>query len=217
MVKGIFITLEGPDGSGKTTQAKKLVKYLRSRKFAVVYTREPGGTPVAERIRQLLLLPRLKMEKEAELLLYLAARVENVEKVIKPALKKSKIVICERFTLSTVAYQGFGRRLDFNLIKELNNFVTAGLKPDLTILLDIPPRQGLKRATATKKKRIGIKGDRLEQEEGNFHQRVRRGFLALAHRHPAAIKIIKVNKSIAKIHQQIREITDKFLRGKRAI
>src|SRR5271157_786725 len=146
--KGLFITFEGIDGCGKSTQSKLLAGRLKRAGYKVVYTREPGGTRLAEKLRDILLHPANKISPLAELFLYEASRAEHVSKIILPAVRSKKIVVCDRFFDATVAYQGYGRGLDLNVIETLNRFASTGLTPDLTILLDISAREGLKRAKA---------------------------------------------------------------------
>jgi len=203
----LFITFEGPEGSGKTTQIDKLKSYLKSKGFSVVKTREPGGSYIAEKIRRILLSNKnINLSPKAELLLYLASRAQHIQDIIKPALKRGAIVLCDRFSDSTMAYQGYGRGISKSLINKINKFVTNGVKPDLTIYLDIDIKSGLKRAKALKGKK-----DRLEKESIVFHNIVRRGFLKIAKAEPQRVKIIKGTKSIDKIHREIKEYIDKLL------
>lgn len=205
----IFITFEGPEGSGKTTQIIKLEYYLRRRGFSVIRTREPGGSIIAEKIRNILLDPTNKnMSPEAELLLYLASRAQHVNDKIKPALKKGIIVICDRFHDSTMAYQSYARGFSKKLIQELNDFATGGLKPDLTLYLDMDISLGLRRA----QKRTGKK-DRLELEKKSFHEKVRRGYLAIAKKEPQRIKVIKGLDSIESIAGKIFSFVDRKLKN----
>ncbi|NOX97975.1 MAG: dTMP kinase [Nitrospirae bacterium] len=174
-MRGLFITLEGPEGSGKSTQARKLSRYLRKIGFGNIITQEPGGTKIGQKIRRILLSPTSKeMNAWTELFLYLAVRTQHVEEVIRPALSAGKIVISDRFTDATVAYQSYGRGLDRTLVNDLNRLAAREIKPDLTLLLDIEIPQGIKRA------RGKGKGDRIEQEKIEFHQRVRNGYLKSA-------------------------------------
>jgi dTMP kinase len=172
----MFITLEGPEGSGKTTQVRMLSKYLADRGFPVVTLREPGGTPLGDRLRELLLFRQdLSVSSRAELLLFAAARAQLVDEVIRPHLAQGDVVICDRFADSTLAYQGHGRGLDRRELDEINRFATGGLVPDLTILLDLPPEVGLIR------NRDGqLASDRFEGENLAFHRKVREGYLELA-------------------------------------
>lgn len=174
-MKGRFIVLEGPDKSGKSTQAKLLLAHLRRRGLEVVHTREPGGTSFAEAIRRILLHPAHRVEPLAELLLYEAARAQHTGEKILPALKAGKIVLCERYTAATLAYQGYARGIPLPLVRRLNDIATGGLKPDLTIILDIPESE----FGARPRRR---RADRLEREPSGFRRRVREGYRALARR-----------------------------------
>lgn len=203
-MKGLFITFEGCEGSGKSTQSRLLYNYLKKKKLSVIHIREPGGTQVGEQIRKILLNPKNKMITPIfETLLYMASRVELVRRVIKPALKQNKIVICDRFLDSTRAYQGYGLGVDRKMIEHMGRFVTEGIIPDLTIFLDIDTKKGLKRAGSIK--------DRLEQRSLLYHQRVRKGYLGLAQLEPKRIKIIKTNKDRLATQVKIRELVDKLL------
>lgn len=182
--RGFFITFEGPEGSGKSTQAKLLCRFLKKRGLRVAYLREPGGTELGERIRRLLLKEgTLQITDEAEALLYLAARAELVKRVIEPLLKRGELVICDRFQDSTIAYQGYGGGVSLFLIERIGRVLMGDISPDLTILLDIAPRLGLSRA---KRK------DRMERKPVSYHERVRKGYLALAEAHPMRIKVVSV-------------------------
>ncbi|MDD5491209.1 MAG: dTMP kinase [bacterium] len=203
---GIFITLEGPDGSGKSTQALLLINFLKKSGYKVLHTREPGGDRVAENIRRLLLSPRNKIAPETELFLYWASRSQHVRQVIIPALARGVVVVCERFNDATIAYQGYGRGVDLKLISKMNQLASSGLRPDLTVLLDIAPEKGLKKALEAK----GVK-DRFEQEKISFHKRVRRGYLDLAAREPQRIKKISSSGTIEHIQQQIQILVNKKL------
>ncbi|MCK5533644.1 dTMP kinase [bacterium] len=201
--KGIFITFEGPEGSGKSLQAKKICKYLKAQGFPVIHTREPGGTDLGRVLRKILLNPRNKIDSKTELFLNFADRAEHMEQVIKPALKEGRIIICERFNDATLAYQGYGRGLDRSLIKKIGYFVGDGIIPDLTLLLDISVQQGLKRAVNTAKDFKKGKADRLEQEKISFHRKVRRGYLAIAREAPGRIKVISGTGSIEEVFGEI--------------
>jgi len=204
-MKGKFITFEGSEGSGKSTHAKLLKDYLRKEGFSVELIREPGGTKISEKIRQFILDPKYKsMTDICETLLYMAARVQIVKEVIKPALEEGKIVICDRFLDSTIVYQGYGGGINLDLIKRLGKLATLGIKPDLTFLLDIETREGLKRAGKIK--------DRIELKSLDYHRRVRKGYLTLAKKEPSRIKIVSVeNNNKSKNQEIIREYTDKLL------
>lgn len=174
-----FITFEGIEGSGKTTQIHLLAQRLQNRGVPALTTREPGGCPIADAIRAVLLNPDHKaMSPRAELLLYAAARAQHVEEVIRPALAAGKIVLCDRFSAATIAYQGEGRGLDRELIDTLNSVAVKGLTPDLTILLDMPVEEGLRRAIE-RNDRHDMREGRFEQESLRFHERVRQGYLKL--------------------------------------
>lgn len=206
--KGFFITLEGPDGSGKTTQTKLLVAYLKKKGYTVILTREPGGTKISELIRHILLEPSSKVTPLAELLLYEAGRAEHVNQIILPALKSGSIVVSDRYTDATLAYQGWGRGLDIEDIKCLNNIATGGLMPDLTICLDIGTKTGLARAA---KKAIKKGPDRLESESIEFHKRVRKGYIELAEIEPDRIRVVSSANGINEIHKEIVEIVEERL------
>ena len=203
---GFFITLEGPEGAGKSTQLKLLADHLTGAGHSVVVTREPGGTPLAERIRDVVkhfagpepLLP------ETELLLFAAARAQHVRQVIQPALAAGKIVLCDRFTDSTEAYQGAGRALDAEFLRKLNCFAAAWRMPDLTILIDLAPEIGMARAHA-RALQLGLvqENDRLEAEKMDFHRKVRAGFLAIARREPERVKVFDGTLPAELLHREI--------------
>ncbi len=204
--KGKFITFEGSEGCGKSTQSKLLCSYLRDKGYDVVYLREPGGTKISERIRDILLDPKSRIEAVCETLLYMAARAEVVVEVIKPALDKGKVVISDRFLDSTIVYQGSGLGIDVKLIKSIGNFASYGLKPDLTILLDLAVKRGLKHRESNK--------DRIEQRPMAYHLRVRKGYLKLAALEPGRIKIIKVENDIAVTQKKIQKLVlSRILKG----
>ncbi len=211
--RGKFITIEGVEGSGKTTQAALLSDYLRKREVAVVETREPGGTEAGEKIRQILLSPTLStLTVITELLLFLAARAQQVAEVIAPALKDGKWVVCDRFSDATLAYQGHGRGIDINTIRIMNDFATGGLRPDLTILLDLDVEIGIGRAIRAKREFAESRnGDRMEKENKEFHRRVRKGYLELASSEPDRIKVIRVSGSIEDAHRTIVTLVEPFL------
>ncbi len=174
----MFITFEGPDGSGKTTQVAQTVVALRAKGYAVLHTREPGGTAIGDQIRHILHnLDNKVMHPRAELLLYSASRAQIVEEVIKPYLAKGGLVICDRFFDSTFAYQGYGHGLDLGTLRTITEFATGGLRPDLTLLLDIAPEDGLQRRLSAAAK--GEEWNRLDDMEMAFHRRVREGYFAL--------------------------------------
>lgn len=199
MKRGFFITLEGSDGSGKSVQAFLLIKMLKKLGFNAVHTREPGGTVVAEALRKILLAPKNKIFPLAELLLYEASRAQHTEEIIRPAIDSGKVIICERYADASVAYQGFGRNIDKKIIFKLNEIATAGLVPDLTILFDIDIKKGLDRAFLRGK-------DRLENENLQFHRRVRNGYRWLAKKFPKRIRTVKANDTVENISKKISDI-----------
>lgn len=211
-MKGLFITLEGPDGSGKSTQTRLLGNYLRDNGYDVVLTREPGGTPVAERIRQVLLDSSLSgMHFRTEVMLYAASRAQHVEELIKPALQEGKIVISDRFVDSSLAYQGYGRQAGFDLVWQVNRLAVGEIWPDLTILLDLDVTRGLNRI---REKRLQLSEralDRMEREPVNFHKRVREGFLLLARQYPQRIKVISAAQTIEDVFGQVKGLVDELL------
>ena len=193
---GALIVLEGPDRSGKSTQAALLVRDLRSRGLSVVHTREPGGTGFAEAIRRILLDPRHKVQPLAELLLYEAARAQHTQERLVPALKAGAVVVCERYTLATLVYQGEARGLDIPMIRRLNAIATGGLKPDLTLVLDVPDREFHRRQSR--------RADRLELESRRFRRRVRKGYRRLAKTEPRTA-LIDADRPLEAVHEEIRE------------
>jgi dTMP kinase len=191
VARGRFITLEGVEGSGKSTLARALADWLRAQGHVVHLTREPGGTPLAERIRCVVLDRGTEpMPAAAELLLMFAARAAHVENLIRPALARGDWVLCDRFTDATVAYQGSGRGVDREQIRQLSAMAHPGLTPDLTLLLDLPPTEGLRRARGR-----GDGGDRFEDEAIAFFERVRRGYLALAAEEPGRFHLIDATRA----------------------
>lgn len=210
--KKIFITIEGCEGCGKSTQSELLKKYLKNKGLNVVLTREPGGSTVAEKVRNILLNPNLKITPLCELMLYESARVQHIEDIVKPNLAKGFAVICDRFTDSTLAYQGYGRKIDIKTIEKLNDIATLGIKPDLTIYLDIDPKIGIARAKA---KKCFDNGDRIERENIKFHNSVRKGFLALAKKYPKRIKKINAKKTVKDTQISINAEIEKFLNGRK--
>jgi len=202
---GLFITFEGIEGCGKTTQIRLLEDFLKLRSHDVVLTREPGGTRIGDQIRKILLSVENKgMFPVAELFLYAAARNQHVEEVIQPALKDGRIVLCDRFADATTAYQGAARRIERDFLDQVHKIATSGLKPDLTILLDLPAEAGLKRAwDRNEKEKITGKEDRFEQEACDFHERVRAGYLEIAREEPCRVKVINALEPVDSVHQRI--------------
>lgn len=220
MKRGLFITFEGGEGSGKSTQARLLADRLKKMGRAVVHTREPGGTSIAESVRRVLLNPSSRVAPLTELMLYEAARAQHLAEVVTPALAAGKIVICERYTDATEAYQGYGRRLDLKTIRVLNSIATDGIRPDRTFLLDVPVGQGLsaarglaKRLSAGSSRSAG--GDRMERESSAFHRRVRQGYLALARRDKKRICVIVWGASVNDVHGRILQELAPLIHGKR--
>ena len=208
MSNGIFITFEGPDCSGKTTQISLLGKWYMDRGREVKCTREPGGTPIAESIRELLLSNSIgeKMTAEAELLLFSAARAQHVAHVIQPVLARNGVVLCDRFYDSTTAYQGYGRGMDMGFLEKLNAFCTAGRAPDITFLLDLPLEESRRRLAL----RRGENGaDRMEGEGNAFHELVRQGFLDIARKHPGRVHVIDASRTVQEVHRSILEAIGK--------
>lgn len=256
MVEGLFIVLEGIEGSGKSSQIELLADYLSKEGYSVITTQEPGGTRIGEVVRDVLLSPEdpkyilphwvtpsgsakteltletkehnghrvhvssesgqagangtkyspqfEEMDYKTELLLYAADRNQHIKEVITPALKEGKIVICDRFSLSTFAYQGFGRGIDQGEIRQVEALATGGLEPDFTVIFDVPVGVGLKRATKHYT-------DRIEHEEASFHQRVRDGYLQLARQNPGGIRVVDGTKSKEEIHQELVGIVEELL------
>ena len=203
--RGMFISLEGVEGCGKSTQAELLVEHVAGLGYSVIATREPGGTPIAEQIREILLEPRNSdMTDITELLLYLASRAQHVTQLIRPALAQGKVVICQRFSDATFAYQGYARGLDLDLLKQMNEMATGGLEPHLTLLLDIDAEHGLSR-----KQPEGW--DRLESENVSFHNKVREAYLTIARQAPERMQVIDANGSVQSVHISIKKCVDQRL------
>ena len=201
-VPGVFITLEGGEGSGKTTQAVRLCQSLTERGYNVLHTREPGGTAVAERLRSILLEKSVEpMASETETLIILAARRQHADQVIRPALAHGTLVICDRFSDSTMAYQGYARGLDLKILRTMNDWATGGLTPHLTVLFDLPVAAGL-----TRRRSEAVSQNRLDLETKRFHTKVRAGFLALAKREPRRIKTIDARQSPDAIARQVETL-----------
>ena len=200
---GLFITFEGIDGCGKSTQLNLSARFLMSEGYNVVKLREPGSTVVSERIRRILLDKRLDMSDTTELLLYEAARAELVASEIEPALKKGAIVLCDRFYDSTTAYQGFGRGLDINIVKRLHRIAVGDVQPNMTLVFDIDLKTGLTR--------VGRKRDRLESQSKQFFSRVRKGFLEIAYAEPRRVKVIDARRSIDEIFVDVKRYISRRL------
>lgn len=198
MMQGLFITFEGPDGCGKTTQMKLLAEYFEKKGKEVVLTREPGGKGLGEKVREILLNYDGEVSDRCESFLFLADRAQNIDIIVNPAVKEGKIVLCDRHIDSTVAYQGYGRGLNIDRINMLNNLATNGKKPDLTLVFDVD--------VETSMKRVGKEKDRMESAGIDFHNRVRKGYIELAKQEPKRIKVLDATKSIEEIHKDVINI-----------
>lgn len=208
----LFITFEGIEGSGKSTQLKLLHEVLIGQGRKVLVTREPGGTVIAEAIRKVLLSPDHKdMSPMTELMLYAAARAEHVGKVIRPALAEGHTVLCDRYTDATDAYQGSARHLDPETLKTVHQLSTQGLKPQLTLLFDCPVDVGLERAKARNVKHSLESEARFENEDKAFHERVRAAYLAIAKNEPTRIKVIDTIKSKEVVHREVVKIVNSYV------
>lgn len=197
----MFITLEGPDGSGKTTQVAPLSEYLKQHGYPVLITREPGGTIIGDQIRHILAdLKNTGMHPRTETLLFLAARAQLVEEIIKPHLNNGYVVLCDRYADSTMAYQGYGHQNDIGQIENLINFATGGLKPDLTLLVDLEVEEGIRR------KIRGDEWNRLDAYDLEFHERVRHGYHVLAETEPDRWVVINGGKSHEEVQAEIRQV-----------
>ncbi len=203
MKKGYFITFEGADGCGKTTQSKLVQEYLENSGYEVVWTREPGAKGLGQKIRELLLHYDGDVAPMCEAFLFLADRAQHIEHLIKPAVAEGKIVICDRHTDSTIAYQGYGRGEDINQLKYLNNLATGSIKPDLTFVFDV--------ATDVAQKRVGVEKDRMESAGIEFHKKVRQGYLEIAKQEPERVKVIDANNNIERVFEDTKKVLERFL------
>jgi dTMP kinase len=209
----MFISLEGIEGCGKTTQISQLSAYFEERERPYIVTREPGGTAIGQKIRSILLDPASKdLVPAAELLLYMADRAQHIHSLIKPRLAEGKIVVCDRYFDATLVYQGVARGLDTELICELHRIIFEDLKPDITLLLDLPPRVGLARAwqELDSGSRPGTES-RFEEETIGFHEKVRAGYLELVGREPDRFKVIDASRKIDEVQADIRKVLAEFL------
>ncbi len=202
MSKGLFITFEGADGCGKTTQLMLLAKYLKAQGREVVVTREPGARGLGEKIREILLNYDGEVSSRAEAFMFLADRAQHIDVIVNPAIKSGKIVLCDRHTDSSVAYQGYGRRLDIDEIKRLNSIATNGKKPDMTLIFDID--------VETSMSRVGDTKDRMESAGIEFFNRVRNGYLEIAKQEPNRVKVLDASKSIEEIHKNVIALYEKL-------
>ncbi len=201
--KGYFITFEGADGCGKTTQIELLDKFLKEKGLKTLMTLEPGASDLGKDLRQILLHYEKPVSDEAEMFMYLADRAQHAQMIIKPALEDKKIVLCDRYTDSTVAYQGYGREGDIEQINILNKIATKGLKSDLTILFDVE--------SEIAQSRLGKTKDRLESQGMEFHKKVRKGYLELAKQDPQRIKVVNANRTIDEVWQDVQKIVEELL------
>jgi len=202
-MKGFFITFEGADGCGKTTQIKLLEKYLNQKGYKTLLTREPGAKGLGEKIREILLNYNGVVSPGCESFLFLADRAQNADCIIKPALEQGIIVLCDRHVDSTIAYQGYGRGVDINKLKQLNDLAVNGLKPDLTIVFDIDAK--------TSSERVGKEKDRMESAGLEFFENVRKGFLDIAKLEPNRVKVVDAKLSIEEIHKKVLELVDNVI------
>jgi len=211
-MKGTFITFEGTEGSGKSTQIVLLANFLKSRGMRVVLTREPGGTPIGDQVRKILLDPaHTALDPKAELLLYAASRAQHLHEVILPALASGTIVLCDRFSDATLAYQGYGRGLDIEMIRALDRIVCAGTRPDLTFLFDIDAALGIARAHG-RNTSCGLETEaRFENEALAFHERVRQGYRTLARQEPDRIRMVDASPAQEAVEMNVRAIIDEVL------
>jgi dTMP kinase len=202
----LFVTFEGPDGSGKTTQIHLLRAYLEENGYPVRQTREPGGTSIGDQIRQVLHdATNTEMQATTEILLYSASRAQLVAEVIRPALARNQVVLCDRYAESTLAYQGYGRRLDLSILQAITTFATGGLQPDLIVYLDISVEEGLRR----KRRAHEIEEDewnRMDQQTVDFYRRVRQGYLCLAEKEPRRWLIVDARQPVEVIQETIRQV-----------
>ncbi len=203
MKKGCFITFEGADGCGKTTQSKLVQEYLEKSGYEVIWTREPGAKGLGQKIRELLLHYDGDVAPMCEAFLFLADRAQHIEHLIKPAVNAGKIVICDRHTDSTIAYQGYGRGEDIQQLKYLNNLATGDIKPDLTFVFDV--------STEVAQKRVGSEKDRMESAGLEFHKKVRQGYLEIARHEPERVKVIDANNDIDKVFEDTKKVLQSFL------
>jgi len=210
MAKGLFITLEGVEGSGKTTQAALLADALRGQGRRVTVTHEPGGTRAGESIRSIFLDPAVSLDVAAELLLVLADRAQHVREKLRPGVAAGEIVVSDRYSDSTVAYQGYGRGFDLNLLSDLNRLASDGMFPDLTVVLDLPVEMGLERTRARVKGAVRAL-DRFEGEGTEFHRRVRNGFLTISRADPDRVKVVNADRPIEAVSGDIVSIVSELV------
>jgi dTMP kinase len=209
---GAFITFEGIDGCGKSTQLRLLASELRMRRFEVVSTREPGGTPLGQRIRSVLLDPQMEVDPLAELLLFAADRAQHVRTLLRPAIESGSIVLSDRYSDATAAYQGAGRNFTTDMIADVISLATGGLKPDLTLIFDLPVAECL--ARTSRRTETDNQTDRLDAEDAAFHTRVRDAYLKLAAAEPERVRVVSASGSINETHDRVLEVVIPFLESK---
>ena len=208
---GIFITLEGIDGTGKTTQLRLLAKHLRRSGYAVSVTREPGGTRVGEQIRGILLAAGTgNLSPIAELALMYAARAQHLAEVVRPALAQGRVVVSDRFNHASLAYQGYGRKLGLSTVRAMDRIVCGPTQPDLALVLDLAPRVALER-TRRRETRRNSRRERFEAQGVKFHERVRAGYLAIARQDQRRVKVVRADRPVAEVHAEVRDLVDAFL------
>ena len=209
MKKGLFITFEGADGCGKTTQLNNVKNFLEEQGFDVVITREPGALDIGQKIRNILLHHDGIVADRCEMFLFLADRAQHVETFIKPAIEQGKIVLCDRHTDSTIAYQGYGRGQDIKLLNDLNKIAVNGIFPDLTLLFDV--------STEVAQQRVGSEKDRMESNGVEFHRKVRNGYLELQRQNSDRMKLVDANNSIERVFEDTKEIVTNLIKEKRGV
>jgi len=205
-MRGCLITFEGVEGSGKTTQMLRLERALRRAGHRVERTREPDGTPLGVAVRGLFERRGVRPEPLTEVFLFMAARRQHVVEMITPWLARGRVVLCDRYTDATIAYQGYGRGVDLDFIRELNVHATGGLAPDLTLLFDLPPEEGFRRIG-------GRRLDHFEREKLAFHRRVRRGYLEIQRAEPKRVRLIRAGRPAAQVADEVRTVVQEYLRG----
>jgi len=211
-VPGTFITFEGIDGSGKSTQLRLLANFLRSNNCEIVATREPGGTPLGLRLRAVLLDAQEQVDPLTELLVFAADRAQHVRSLLQPALRSGRIALSDRYADATVAYQGGGRGFSPELISQIVELATGGVKPDLTLLFDLTVAESMRRTG--RRWSAKEKGDRLDGEDAAFHTRVRNAYLAIAAAEPERVRVVETTGSVEETHERVKEIVVPFLKSK---
>jgi len=209
--EGLFITMEGIEGCGKSTQTRLLAAHLQAKGISCIATREPGGTRIGDLVRSILLNPEHgELSPRGELLLYAAARAQHVDSIIRPALQEGKVVVCDRYTDSTIAYQGYGLGIDVETIRVINAIATDRLFPHLTFIFDLDPEVGLRRKFGDAVS-SSLSGDRIEKRNLAYHERVRQGYARIASEHPERVRVIDAEQSPEAIHQIVLQHTEEWL------